>query len=128
MSNDDRLLCAGAPVSAPIIALRDSTAQHSTAQHSTAQHSTAQHSTAQHSTAQHSTAQHSTAQHSTAPHLHVLLNPVQSHLGCNEVHDLIWEHHDRKPQQVEQRQGGKRHRGSQRIAKYGEGAKRSKGY
>ena len=73
-------------------------------------------------------AQHSTAQHSTAAHLHVFLNPVQSHLGSNEVHDLVWEHHDRKSQQVEQRQGRKRHGGSQRVAKHGEGAKRSQGH
>ena len=106
MSDNDKLSCASAPVSTPIIdALQEPT-----------------------DTAQHSTAQHSTAQHSTAAHLHVLLNPVQSHLGCNEIHDLIWEHHDRKPQQVEQSQSGKRYRGSQRIAKYGEGAKRSQGY
>ncbi len=115
MSDVDRLIRASAPISAPIIALREPT-------------DAAQHSTAQHSTAQHSTAQHSTAQHSTAAHLHVFLNPIQSHLGSNEVHDLIWEHHDGKSQQVEQRQGRKCYRGSQRVAKHGEGAKRSQRY
>ena len=61
-------------------------------------------------------------------HLHVLLDPVQSHLRSNDVHDLVWKHHNRESQQVEQRQGGKRDRGSQRVAQHGEGAKGSQGH
>ena len=49
------------------------------------------------------------ADQSAKSHLHVVLNAIQSHLGGNDIHDLVGEHHDGKPQQVEQRQGGKGH-------------------
>lgn len=61
-------------------------------------------------------------------HLHVVLDAVQCHLGSDDVHDLVREHHDGKPQQVEQREGGKGHRGSEGVALEGEGAKGGQGH